>query len=274
MKTDNKINVSVVIGGAQKAGTTYLHRALGNALPELCVTNPKEARLFIKDKLFTGPNFRKAVNQRYKFFFPEDIQGKVLLDATPEYTHQAIAVRRLYDYNPSMKWIICIRNPIARCYSQWKMRRRNGREDRGFLVCLQNAVHDLSVASDQEANKPSDSNGLLSRGLYCEQFDRIEGLFGKQNVQYILTANMRQFEMETITHCKQFIFAGTAEPLRSIYKATELSEDALHEDSYSSDGLNNACLDLLKSFYRPEINRLSERFNIDFSHWLSSPMAD
>ena len=47
--------VDCVIGGVQKGGTTYLHRVLDEKIPELCLSQPKETKVFLKDNFFKTP---------------------------------------------------------------------------------------------------------------------------------------------------------------------------------------------------------------------------
>lgn len=263
MRDESSFNIEVVIGGAQKSGTTKLHKHLGE-YSDICVTNPKEARIFLPNTLFEQEDNRDDINLAYRKYFPKTIDGRIFLDSTPEYFFIPIAAKRIQAYNPSMKWIICLRNPIARCYSQWKMRFRNGTETRDFLSCVKEADQALKANLPNGFRRPADLQGLLSRGLYYQQIHRIERLFGSHNVQYIFTANMRQDLEKTLDICRNFILKG------AVTTNTSIGRSCPFVDIYPCD----ESLKMLKTFYEPEIERMKIHFDINFDHWLSDPLSD
>ncbi len=256
--------VDCVIGGVQKGGTTYLHRILDEKIPELCLSQPKETKIFLKDDFFKAPPNQKYINDKYKPFFPKNTAGKIRIDASPAYFYQEKVAKRIHDYNPSMKWIICLRNPISRCYSHWKMRYDSKLEHRNFMQSIKSAVeiyNDPAIGFQAEHDR---TKGLVSRGQYLEQIQRLETLFDPNNIQFLLSANMFASEPLTLISCGRFILDG--------YKSNPGQLSLIRpKKKYAKPSLKS--LKFLSEFYEPGILELSKKLDVDLSSWLSDPMS-
>ena len=256
--------VDCVIGGVQKGGTTYLHRVLGEKIPELCLSQPKETKIFLKDSFFKTPPTQDYINEKYKPFFPNNSSEKIRIDASPAYFYQDKVARRIHEYNPSMKWIICLRNPISRCYSHWKMRYSNKLEHRNFMQSIKRAIdinRDSSIEFEAEHDR---TKGLVSRGLYMEQIQRLETLFDPGNIQYLLSANMYASEPHTLMTCSRFLINGQKSNPRNL---------SLIRPKKKFEKPSQQSLKLISEFYEPDILELSKTLDVDLSSWLSAPMS-
>jgi hypothetical protein len=58
----------------------------------------------------------------HEAFSPTD-PAQLLGESTPAYMYWTDALRRIWRYNPAMKLILLLRNPIERAYSHWNMAR-------------------------------------------------------------------------------------------------------------------------------------------------------
>lgn len=119
--------VSFVIGGAQKSGTTALYKYLAKH-PDIHLSARKEPHFFDQEDpaFFLSPDY----SVYHKFFDPEG-PHQLLGEATPIYMYWYEAPRRIWQYNPQMKWIIVLRNPVERAFSHWNMVRNKGIERNG-----------------------------------------------------------------------------------------------------------------------------------------------
>ena len=114
--------VDFAICGTQKGGTSALDAYLREH-PEICMADVKEVHFFDTEKHFA----REAINySKYHSFFTPQKSHKILGEATPVYMYWPNAPQRLREYNPRMKLIILLRNPIERAYSHWNMQRTRG----------------------------------------------------------------------------------------------------------------------------------------------------
>lgn len=119
--------VRFVIGGVQKGGTTALAQYLA-AVPGVALPGSKEAHVF------DAPDFDESwdvaeINGRYAGHFAQDPENGLLHgDATPIYVFHPRLVARIARYNPMMRWVILLRDPVARAYSQYCMEQARGDE--------------------------------------------------------------------------------------------------------------------------------------------------
>lgn len=256
--------IDCVIGGVQKGGTTYLHRVLGEKIPEICVSQPKETKIFLKDAFFKTTPTQKYINDKYEPFFPKDISGKILVEASPAYFYQEKVASRIHNYNPDMKWIICLRNPISRCYSHWRMRFNNKLEHRNFMQSTKNAIdiyNDPAIGFEAEHDR---TKGLISRGIYIDQIQRLETLFDPDNIQFLLSANMFASEPLTLMSCGRFLVHG---------QKSNPGKLNLIRPKKKFEKPSPRSLKFLSEFYEDSILELSKRLDVDLSTWLSDPMS-
>ncbi|HWI56250.1 MAG TPA: sulfotransferase domain-containing protein, partial [Bacillota bacterium] len=107
-----------LILGAQKAGTSSLEFFLSQH-PQIKCARTKEVGFFSRDQLFqSGPGW-------YARQFPRrNWPGTLLFEATPEYLYYPFAAERIREFDPRMKCLILLRNPVNRAFSAWNMYRQ------------------------------------------------------------------------------------------------------------------------------------------------------
>ncbi|MEP7171396.1 MAG: sulfotransferase domain-containing protein [Bacteroidota bacterium] len=106
-----------LIIGAQKSGTSSLHYYL-SAHPNLVKASLKEIHFFNRDS-----NFKKGFNWYEKHFSHPLSNKKLFYEATPNYVYNKQSAERIYNYQPGIKLILLLRNPVDRAYSSWNMYR-------------------------------------------------------------------------------------------------------------------------------------------------------
>lgn len=112
---------SAICIGTQKGGTTALFHYF-SCHPGVIQPKVKEIDFFNCDAHYArGINF-------YHSYFPRSTMAnkkKITFDITPGYISNADkTAKRIYDYNPNIRIIILLRNPITRAYSAWQMYRK------------------------------------------------------------------------------------------------------------------------------------------------------
>lgn len=160
--------------GAQKAGTTSLYNLLRQH-PDICLPAVKEIYYFSMDRLY-----RKGTAFYHSYFKSADSQ-KIAGEITPDYLCSAQAPARIAAYNPAMKLIVMLRNPVDRAYSQYLMKKRNGREKRAFDTCVE---QELTVLAGRMPE--GDLYSYVSRGLYAIQLKRYLQHFPKEQLHVLL----------------------------------------------------------------------------------------
>ena len=112
-----------MIIGSAKCGTTALASILANH-PDCCMSNPKEVSFFQDSMDYKpNPNYEKGwawYQQAFLHYAGESLVG----DATPSYSDRSrspLTAGRVYKFNPEMKLIYMVRDPLQRQISAWKM---------------------------------------------------------------------------------------------------------------------------------------------------------
>ncbi len=116
--------VDFLIIGAQKAGTTSLYRYLEQH-PEIYFSEVKEVNYFAIDRLY-----EKGTGYYHSYF--KGYSGQKIVGSA--YTHLLPCrkcAERVKHYNPEMKLLVLLREPVARAWSAYHYAIRNGWEESG-----------------------------------------------------------------------------------------------------------------------------------------------
>jgi len=178
--------VNFVVAGVQKAGTTALHDFLAQH-PHVALLRDQALHFFDKEEhfgssragLFTKPDYDALLEN-----FDSSWRWRVAGEVTADYLYYPRALERIARYNPDMKVIVSLRNPVERAFSQWNMRREKGQEPLEFIDALKR---------DQEIGiwKGPRGNAYLARSLYVPQLEKVFQLFPREQVFIIKYENFR-----------------------------------------------------------------------------------
>jgi len=175
-------------------------------------------------------------------------------EATPIYMYWRGAMQRIYDYNPGIKIILLLRNPIDRAYSHWNMERSRDADALPFLEAITREDERCSEAAPQQHRVYS----YIDRGRYARQIQNIWQLLPKEQVLILKNEELRDALHETLARVTSFL--GVSDfPL------------VAHEDVHSRDyeaGMGQDAHDYLVSVFRPEILELEQLLGWDCSDWL------
>ncbi len=109
--------VGAFLIGAPKSGTTWLARVLEQH-PGICVSDPKEPNEVATHKGTFGRDAGLPNWERYSSCFVGE--GKKL-DCSVHTLSCPEAVNRISKWWPEAKFIVCLREPVSRTISHWKM---------------------------------------------------------------------------------------------------------------------------------------------------------
>src|SRR5437868_12961229 len=237
-----------IIAGAQKSGTTalnyYLKRHRQIALPK-----KKELHFFDNDELFeSGPISYEPLHAMFRPARAGSIAG----ENTPIYLYWRPALSRIHEYNPAMKFIVILRNPIERAISQWNMQRTRGIEPLDFLDAVGAEPRRIAESAPKQLRKFS----YVDRGRYAEQLERAFRLFPRERFLVIKYEEFRARQSEVVEAV--FRFLGLSPPR---FRAVEA-----HDIPYARklrDEERAAVREILQS----EIGRLEALLGWDCSDW-------
>ncbi len=247
MTKQNKVEFLIV--GTQKGGTTALCKYL-HEHNDICMATRKEVHFFDTNNYSSS----QASYAEYHSYFEPKSENQILGEATPIYMYWYDAPRRIWEYNPNMKLIITLRNPIERAYSHWNMERTRDKEKLSFWEAIQNENHRCKQALPLQHRIYS----YTDRGFYSEQLKRIWHFFPKEQTLIIRNEDLKDKPYETLK--KVFNFLNVSIPSNIIIKSSNsgryLSPLSFKEFKY------------LKNTFSLEIQTLEKMLKWDCSKWL------
>ena len=193
-----------IIAGAQKSGTTALHYFLQKH-PQITLGDQQEMHFFDNDVLFAGPVDYELLHRH----FPQLARGMIAGECTPHYFYHEPAMERIWNYNPKIKLIVLLRNPVERAFAHWNMQRFKDREPLDFLDAVKEEKGRMRDASPLEARRIA----YVDRGRYSEQLERVFKFFPREQVKLIKFEQFRDNNRGTLESI--FDFLGV-KPLRTI----------------------------------------------------------
>jgi hypothetical protein len=249
---NHKPLVDFLIVGAQKSGTSALDHYLRQH-PDLVFNSVrKEAHFFDTDNIFNKPE----VNYRnYHQLFGDQDPQKLWGECTPNYMYWHDALPRIYAYNPDIRLLAVLRNPVERAYSAWNMERDRGNESLGFRQAIE------QEASRCRSSLPAQHRvyAYVDRGYYSEQIRRIWRYYTRQQTLFIRYESLKQDPQSCLDQVTDFLGVKPmqlqqAEAINSVpYPETMRPEDR----------------QLLTRLYRPEITQLEAMLGWDCADWLT-----
>ena len=246
--------VAFVIAGTQKGGTSALDHYL-RAHPRLCMASRKEAHFFDRDRLF---RWRWRAYSRYHSFFPALEVPRVLCgEATPIYMYWRSAPRRIRAYNPEMKVIVVLRNPLERAFSHWNMERDRGAEDLPFREALRKEGERRRAVAPRQDRVHS----YVDRGFYCQQLERIWECFPQEQTLVLRTESLRADPGPCLDRICDFL---GVERMPAVPPAT------VHARPYAVSLTPEEWHHLARVF-APEIERLEALLGWDCREWRQPP---
>ena len=162
--------VTFLIAGVQKGGTTALADYLRQH-PALFIPALKELHLFDNEDL--NWQHPEQIISTYHAFFQDAPAGKLWGEATPIYSYWWPAMARIWAYNPAMRVILCLRNPVERAYSHWAMETGRAWDSLPFPQAIASESERCRAALPLQHRVFS----YVSRGFYSEQLRRLWSFF-------------------------------------------------------------------------------------------------
>jgi len=232
-----------------RGGTTTLSRYLAQH-PR--VFKRKDVHFFDNEPLWQAGTPDYAV---YHAAFARAPAGRLLGDATPIYMYWERALPRIQAYNPQMKLIMLLRNPITRAYSHWNFARAEGREELPFREALAAEPERARRAAPAQLRR----GDFVSRGLYTQQLARVWRFFPRVQTLVLRTDDLSRALAPLLAHVASFLSIAPFTPVQPVvahacpYELPMREEDRRH----------------LARIFEPEIRALERLLGWDCSDWLA-----
>jgi hypothetical protein len=185
-----------ILAGAQKSGTTALHYFLTKH-PDITMGDQQEMHFFDNEEIFSGP---VDYDLLHKHFGPVPL-STVAGECTPIYIYWKPAMERIWEYDPNIKLLITLRNPVDRAFAHWNMQRFKGRELLDFL----DAVKEEKNRAREAASLQSRCYSYVGRGFYAEQLERVFKFFPREQVELIKFEEFQDKKSETLDAIFRFL---------------------------------------------------------------------
>jgi sulfotransferase family protein len=185
-----------ILAGAQKSGTTALHYFLTKH-PDITMGDRQEMHFFDNEEIFSGPVDYELLHEHFPPVAPSTIAG----ECTPIYMYWKPAIERIWKYNPQIKLLIILRNPVDRAFAHWNMQRFKGREPLDFLYAVKEEKNRANKAAPLQSRRYS----YVDRGFYAEQLARVFNFFPREQVNIIKFEEFRDNKTETLDAMFRFL---------------------------------------------------------------------
>jgi len=240
------MRVDFVIGGTQKGGTSALDSFLRQH-PGICMPDTKkELHFFDREK--DDIDYKK-----YHANFKPRPEQRAIGEASPIYMYWETAPYRIWKYNPKMKWILALRNPVERAFSAWNMETKRGKEKLPFAETIEKEPERCREALPLQHRVYS----YIDRGFYAHQVRRLFNIFGKDNCLVLLNEELRNDHEKTLRRVFEFlgVDGSFVPPEASVFE---------REDT---DKIDNQLRSRLIDIFYFDIKELERLLKRDLSAW-------
>lgn len=243
--------VSFLICGSQKSGTSALDRYLRQH-PQVFLPAEKELHFFDDEtQNWANPDVHKLHQH-----FEGAKQSQICGEATPITMYWDSAPERVWKYNPDMKLVVLLRDPVARAFSHWAMEYARHTESLSF--------HDAIAQEEQRAKdcRPLQDrvHSYIDRGFYSSQIRRLWRLFGNENVLVERQDWLLQDPDSCLKRICKHLKVNSMPPVKPLQERVGSYETMM----------DNATRSKLQQLFRHEIQQLEHMLNWDCSGWLEA----
>lgn len=209
-------SLDFMIIGAQKAGTTALSHFLSQH-PDVAMAKGKEVHLF------DAPDYStdwaaNDINQRYAANFDGVSTAVLWGEATPIYLYRPEIIPELKRYNPALKLIVILRDPVERAISHYEMEAARSNEELPLWQALWRESKRLSDEGGHLGHAHR-CHSYVDRGLYAAQIHCVRQHFSDEQILILENDALKNQHAETLKKVCEFlaIDAACSIPAESIF---------------------------------------------------------
>jgi Sulfotransferase family len=177
-----------LILGEAKCGTTTLWQILSRD-PRVFFPSEKELHFFSSDTDFAQHGrFETDGIDPYRRLFADVEDGQICGEATPNYLFDPGACARIRLAVPDARFLVILRDPVARAWSHYWHQVRRGREHLSFEDALDAEPGRLATGDPGHRSHFS----YASRGRYIEGLMRFERHFSREQLCVVFLEDLRR----------------------------------------------------------------------------------
>src|SRR5262249_5344327 len=174
-------------------------------------------------------------------------------EASPIYMYWETAAYRIWKYNPEMKWILALRNPVERAFSAWNMETKRGKEKLSFADAIEKEAERCREALPLQHRVYS----YVDRGFYAHQVLRLFNIFGMGNCLVLLNEELRNDHKKTLRRVFEFL---------GVDSSFVPPEASVFEQEYS-DKIDNQVRSRLTDRFYFDVKELEKLLGRNLSTW-------
>jgi hypothetical protein len=165
-----RTNVSFLIIGAQRCGTTSLYEAL--------IHSPQIGAAYKKELHFFDVEWTKGIDFYRRSFQVRPFDSRVFGEASPYYLFHPAVPARVASCYPRMKLICLLRDPVERAFSHYRHVRKHGWETLPLEEAFARESERLEgeeekiLKDDSYYSASHQHHSYVSRGRYADQIKR------------------------------------------------------------------------------------------------------
>jgi len=276
MSINDVLLPNLIIPGAAKSGTSSLHNYLDQH-PHIQMSARKEPHIYSIDERFRA---RKDPQSPFCFnrIFHKDPSVRYYGESSTSYLPCRHAFKRIKNDNPTVRFILILRNPIKRTISHYRWLHKMGKIQRPFL-------EEIKAWEERLFNAENHSDGVYKYyHAYSSYFPPVKELYDlvrEENVRIITQESLRAAPFKTINACFKFldlplldyikeldVNSTDANPKTLLTKAKrglkELIFNQRHSELYKP---TDSDLAYLLEAYANDVSALKSLTSRDFPEW-------
>jgi len=194
--TEKEIKVNTLIIGAGRAGTTSLF-ALLEQHPQVCFSYLKEVHYF------SVPDLYKRGEQYYHSFFRHYQNEAVLASADTYLFMDYEAIKRIHRYNPKMKILVVLRDPVERAYSSYWYSVNYGHH-KAYPSFMDSAEREKGIEHEPDIVRRN-NQGHFYGSLYYRHLNRWLEFFPREQFLLLTTSGLKEQPQDLTRELYRFL---------------------------------------------------------------------
>ncbi len=237
--------VNTLLIGAGRSGTTTICKLLEQH-SDVCYSKIKEIHYF------SIPELYKRGLTYFHSFFTDSESKPVIATADTYLLIDYAAIERIYDYNPNMRIIVMLRNPVDRAYSSYNYSVNYGHHKK---------YEHFTDSIENEKDIESESNIVLQNnkghfygGLYYRHLSEWLRKFDSNQILLLSTRELKNLPAETSERLFSFLgipdiaIESGKENRQAVPKFKGLEKNLLDRDTFFRKAFRNLTPRFIKNF--------------------------
>jgi hypothetical protein len=241
--------------GVQRCGTSTLNNLL-NENPQVLMARFKELHYF--DKFIHQGRTDKWYALRFNVWGDKKLEDiRSVGEITPCYIYYPGSIRRIHEYNPDLKLLVMLRNPVDRAFSNYKLGLAIGSfETLPFKEALDAEEERLKIGTRSMIV----DSGYKARGRYVEQLDEVFSYFPREQVHIERLEDLNSDTQQTMNRIFDFLGVDSIE-IKQDTHVNKLHKKALNDDFAQVRAE-------LVEYFAPYNRLLTEKYGIKTDDWV------